>query len=625
MALPGHCLGSLARYDAQKERQINLELQNQEGAPFLFQVNLGGMIDILSNHLYSSPDVFIRELLQNAIDAIAAKRARGIPADGTDCVTLKLTRDEQNLPTLTFTDTGTGLTEQEIHRFLAVIGQSSKHDVARQRVSGDYIGRFGIGLLSCFLVSDCIRVRTRSISEPERSLEWCGNPDGTYTITECEPLPQIGTNVILQPKAEMESFFTPEKLTALVQYYGLPLPEPIWLDANGKRTRLNQPFAAAESDRATAMLLGETIFHTEFLDYIPLESPSGLFSGVAYILAEEIAPTAKGSHRIYLKNMLLTEDGGKLLPKWAFFLRCFLNTDHLRPTASREDFYEDETLLQARAELSDCIVHYLEQLSHTNEALLQRIVQIHRLAVQSVAVADDTLYRAFFPHLVFETSFGTFTGKVLLGYEEPISYTCYLDEFRQFSSICLAKQTMLVNASYTYVRQLLTRMPLLKPEAVVTELKQQSLEALLEKPVLENPTAAMCLLAECNERLRPYDCASSLKRFQPEDLPVLYTVNEEALLLRDIHHSMESANEMFSGMLEAFAGEYREDAVARLYLNTDNPLIQRLITMRDSKRLHCCIEILYVQALLTGGYPMHHHEMQLLNQNLLRLLDWSTE
>ena len=138
---------------------------------YVFQVNLGGMIDILSNHLYSSPDVFVRELLQNAVDAIAAKRKTGIASAQKDEICLILS-EENGRPLLCFTDTGTGLTEAEIHRFLAVIGQSSKHDLQKGAVQEDYIGRFGIGLLSCFLVSDVIRVQTRSYQTPEQSLEW---------------------------------------------------------------------------------------------------------------------------------------------------------------------------------------------------------------------------------------------------------------------------------------------------------------------------------------------------------------------------------------------------------------------------------------------------------------------
>ena len=145
---------------------------------FRFKVNLGGMIEILSDHLYSSPDVYIRELLQNGADAITGKRKiLGEGAEGA--ITLEITEGER----LVFTDTGQGLTEEEIHQFLAIIGESSKRELGQKDLRTDYIGRFGIGLLSCFMVSDEIRMVTKSCrSEDAPVLEWRGKPDGIYTI-----------------------------------------------------------------------------------------------------------------------------------------------------------------------------------------------------------------------------------------------------------------------------------------------------------------------------------------------------------------------------------------------------------------------------------------------------------
>jgi len=593
--------------------------------PFLFKVNLGGMIDILSNHLYSSPDVFIRELLQNGADALSARRTGGFAPDENGGEITIILAENNGAPLLKFCDYGTGLTEEEIHRFLAVIGQSSKHNAAQQKENNDYIGRFGIGLLSCFLVSDEICVQTRSVKAPDRTLEWRGKPDGTYTISECEPISHCGTEVILTPKSGSEGYFTAEKITSLVQYYGMPLPYPVYLSdgKNPEKIRLNPPFPTGRTAREQIMALGRTLFGCEFLDYIPLESKKGLFSGVAFILSDEVAPTAKQLHRIYLKNMLLTEDGGRLLPKWAFFLRCFINTNGLRPTASREDFYEDDTLLDAREELSECIIGYLQKLSVQNSGVFQKLVRTHRLAVSSVAVEDDSLYKAFFPYLTFETSFGTVTGRQLADYDDDIVYTNYTDEFRQMSSIFLARGKMLVNAGYTYVRQLVERLELLNPNAEVSALKMDSIDGMLYDPVGVSEETVSRFAYDCGKILEDYECAAVVKRFEPPELPVLYTVTDEALTLRDIKQSMERSDDMFSQMLNAFAEEYEIEATAKLYFNGDNPLVKRLMTVEDNQRLKCCVEILYVQALLTGGYPMHSNELQVLNENLLQLLDWS--
>ena len=145
---------------------------------FRFKVNLGGMIEILSDHLYSSPDVYIRELLQNGADAITGRgKLQGAAVEGE--VTLEVTEGRQ----LIFTDNGQGLTEEEIHQFLAIIGESSKRELEDKDLRTDYIGRFGIGLLSCFMVSDEICMVTKSCrSEDAPVLEWNGKPDGTYTI-----------------------------------------------------------------------------------------------------------------------------------------------------------------------------------------------------------------------------------------------------------------------------------------------------------------------------------------------------------------------------------------------------------------------------------------------------------
>lgn len=287
------------------------------GDTYHFQVNLGGMLDVLSNHLYKSPDVFLRELLQNGVDAVTL-RQKEQPGWNGGRLTIQV-------------------------------------DPGRRK---DYIGRFGIGLLSCFMVSDSIVVHTRPAAGGPAHI-WTGRPDGTYTLEPLEDCP-VGTAVILTAKTGMEHYFQPEKIGELVRYYGLALPVPVYLD--GDPERLNRiPADFAGISRGQLLAFGEWLFHEEFLDAIPIQTPH--ISGVAYVLSYPTDPSVKSGHRIYLKQMLLTERGDTLLPPWAFFLRCFLNTRSLRPTASREDFYEDSELEQARREFAQAIRAYLSQLS----------------------------------------------------------------------------------------------------------------------------------------------------------------------------------------------------------------------------------------------------------------------
>lgn len=587
--------------------------------PFVFKVNLGGMIDILSNHLYSSPDVFIRELLQNGTDAISGRRLLE-DSFGDGEITIRITPGRS----LVFTDNGTGLTEPEIHRFLAVIGQSSKRDLTTGRILDDYIGRFGIGMLSCFMVTDEIRLRTRSVKDPAHAYEFCGKPDGTYAIAEI-PAGEtaVGTAIYIDAKKGCEQYFEESEVARLVRYYGLPLPFPVIMHGAERDYRINEMLPSGANAKDSVMALGREIFETDFLGYIPLESKSGLFSGVAYILPHAVSLHAKNRHRIYLKNMLLTEDGDAILPKWSGFLRCFLNTSRLRPTASRESFYEDDTLAEARAELSECISQYLISLSYRDPDLLERMIHIHLLAIKSMASEDEVFFRTFIPFIRFETNMGELSGKELLSRREPISFTTDINQFHRTSALMLSQGNLLVNACYVYDAALLRMLQEYEEELVIVPLELVTFEEFLEAPGTQAEVDAAELLRTGSECFAQFDCGVQLKAFSPSQLPVFYMLDDDAQTLREIKHSRENSSELFSGMLDAFAEEI-SSARAVLYLNWNNPLIRRLAALRDREKMRVCLEILYVQALLTGRFPMQGTEMALLNDNLIQLIEWGT-
>ena len=587
--------------------------------PFIFKVNLGGMIDILANHLYSSPDVFVRELLQNGTDAISARNLYDNSFQQGK-IQIRIQKEKS----LSFSDNGTGLTEEEIHQFLAVIGQSSKRDLQTGRILEDYIGRFGIGMLSCFMVTDQIVMKTKSVKNPAHAYEFKGCPDGTYSIRELNPeLVPVGTEVIIQAKKGCEEYFDQKKICELVRYYGLPLPFPVMLcQEDGTEERINHFFPETGQDfSGQIMALGKELFETDFLGYIPLESESGLFSGVAYIMPYAVSVHARNTHRIYLKNMLLTEDGETILPKWSGFLRCFLNTSRLRPTASRENFYEDELLAQAREELSSCISGYLTGLSQKNPDLLQEIIKIHFMAIKSMACEDENFFRTFIPFFKFETNMGELSGKELLTRTETVNYALDMNQFHRTAALMLSQNQLLVNACYVYDAQLLRMMQDYEESFVTCPLKYVTFEEFLQNPPAEAFRQAGQFLDAANDTLGNFDCNAELKSFSPAQLPVFYMLDEKADIKREIEHSRENAHNLFFSMLDSFAEEVK-DSRATLFLNWNNELIQKLINLKNPERQKVCIEILYVQNLLTGRFPMQGGEMALLNQNLIKLIEW---
>ncbi len=194
-----------------------------------FQVDLRGLVDLLSHHLYSSPRVYLRELMQNAVDALTARHALE-PAADAGAFGIRLYADGS---VVRVEDDGVGLTEADVHTFLATIGRSSKRAerIAEQRA--DFIGQFGIGLLSCFLVADEIHVLSRSARTPDApAVEWRGRGDGSYTVRTlpASARPRPGTTVTLTPRADAGEWTRPAQVHALARHFGSLLRHPVTFD-----------------------------------------------------------------------------------------------------------------------------------------------------------------------------------------------------------------------------------------------------------------------------------------------------------------------------------------------------------------------------------------------------------
>jgi molecular chaperone HtpG len=327
----------------------------------LFQVNLEGILDVLSNHLYSSEQVYIRELLQNAVDAITAHRKVNPAIIGE--IHIEIFKHQDSV-TLSMEDNGIGLTRDEVIQFLSSIGSSTKRGYFEANRS-DFIGRFGIGLLSCFMVSDNITLVTKS-AKSEKAIKWVGKTDGTYELTEIDSTMSVGTKVYLMAKQGKNKLLSEATVKELVVKYGNLLNYPIYFtNVNGK-SQLNSGLAPWEENELEAaakhqaiLAFGNDVFEENFKDFFEISVDDGKTKGVAFIASRAVNAGAENTHSVYLKRMLISEKIDNLLPKWAFFVRCIFNTETLQPTASRESFYEDEHLEKVSEEIGEAIRKHL--------------------------------------------------------------------------------------------------------------------------------------------------------------------------------------------------------------------------------------------------------------------------
>lgn len=584
---------------------------------YRFQVNLGGMIEILSDHLYSSPDVYIREILQNAVDAIVGRKKKEIGfSDGKILVNLVEGRE------LSMRDNGLGLKEEEVHQFLAIIGNSSKKDIESGKIMTDYIGRFGIGLLSCFMIADEICIKTRSVTE-NKSLEWIGFRDGTYTLNIMDETFPIGTQVYLKAKKGYEKYFTSETVERLILHYGILLPFEITLDNGADKKRINPvylPWDGRNANKEELMMFGQMMFRMKFMDCVILHSEDGMVDGVAYILPYSVQPSSRQKHRIFLKNMLLTEEGENILPEWAVFTKCIINTMNLRPTASREGFYEDDLLEKARKGLGTCISDYLIDMAKYDKAAFDSFLRIHSLAVKSIAIDNDELYKLFFDYLEFHTTKGILSGQELRLSREVLIYAQSVDKYKQLAQIFFAQGKLLINTGYVYDMDLLSRMPEFY-DVEIMPVNENEVDDLLKSLSIEDSELAIDFERRANQVLKVFECQAVGKRFLPSNLPTFYFVNESAVLFHQLMKAKEMSSALFSDMFSSFSAEMEHKSQSILYFNFSNSIVRNLIETKDVKIFEDFVVVFYVQALLVGGFPLRNNELSIMNDKILSIME----
>jgi molecular chaperone HtpG len=593
-----------------------------------FQVDLRGIIELLSNHLYSGPQVYVRELLQNGVDAIRARVEIEPGLRGS--VRVEVAKGDDGRPMVVVSDDGIGLTSEEIHRFLATIGESSKRRADGART--DFIGQFGIGLLSCFVVSDEIVVVTCSARVPGGAVEWRGRPDGTYSMRALDAAMEPGTRVTLRAKEGSEEWFEPETVRRLAAHYGGLLPIPIHVaSADGSRC-VNEdgpPWRAtgSPSERRRALLeYGQRTFGIELLDAVPLRSDVGAVEGVAYVLPYSPSLAGRRTHRVYLKGMLLAEEAPGLLPEWAFFVKCVVNADALRPTASREAFYEDQALSTARDRLGDCLRAYLLHLARNEPARLRLVIGIHHLSIKALCAHDDECLELFAAFLPFETSLGTMTLIECRERDPVVRYVANLDEFRQIAAVAASQGLCVVNAAYIYDAQLIERAASVIEGIDVEAVSASSITEALDELTLSEREDAFDLIEAAEKALEPFRCAVEVRRFRPRELPALYSRSQGEGLWRGVERTKEVASSgLWSGVLDGLAAAAAAAPGAKLCFNYDNPLIRKLARLDDAQLLALSIKLLYVQSLLLGHHPLLPREMALLNEGLLGIIDWGVD
>ncbi len=583
-----------------------------------FQVDLRGMVDLLSHHLYSSPRVYLRELVQNSADAITARaavepdcprRIEIVPADVADDGCLHIH------------DTGIGLDAESIRSVLATIGASTKRDelgFAR----GSFLGQFGIGLLSCFLVCDEIVLHTRRVGA-EQTWTWSGAADGTYTVTPAQtPRADPGTEVVLRPRG-IEPLLGWSQVGALAELFAAYLPVELIVhtpdgprDVGGRTFPWEDPTLTGGRRREAAERLSDDLLGIRPLDVIELADPVTGVHGFAFVTP---APAGRRAHhRLYAKRMLVGEAVEAILPDWAFFVRAVLDGDRLELTASRESLQDNEALAETRERLGAAIRRWLLRTAATDPDRMRRFLQVHHLGAKAMAAEDDEMLDIVAGLLPWETTRGQMSLADFAALDPVLRYAESIEDFRQIAPLASVGGVAVLNAGYAYDGELIRRWLARHPGSDARRIAPSELSTGFE-PVEPAERARFArLLATAQEALDRTGVVADVRRFAPEDLQAVLLIDRDGRRERDRAEVREDLDGPWAALLDATA---RPQAKASFVVNAANLTVRRLAENPDATLQRHVIEALYAHALIAGQHPLRPVDSALVSRALPNLID----
>ncbi len=351
-----------------------------EAQSFHFKAETKQLLNILIHSLYKDREVFLRELLSNASDALNRLRFEMVTNQNVVdpaaelCIRIKVDKEAR---TLTIQDTGIGMTKEEIIENLGTIAQSGarKFLEATKDKSTDLtqvIGQFGVGFYSVFMVAEWVRITSRSYHPSEKAVSWYATGEDNYEVSPAE-MTERGTKVEIKLKEDAAEFADEYRLKNIIhkhsEYIGFPIYVGEEKQAVNKQTsiwRMSKQNVTEEqyNDFYKQLTLDfeDPLLHIHVvtdapvqlyaLVYVPGKGERGIFS-----------PRREDGLKLYSRNILIDEYNKDLLPEYLRFVQGVVDSEDLPLNVSRETVQATGLMARLKKVVTGQVMKELESLA----------------------------------------------------------------------------------------------------------------------------------------------------------------------------------------------------------------------------------------------------------------------
>jgi len=381
-----------------------------------FQAEVGRVLSLVINSLYSNKEIFLRELVSNASDALDKLRFRSLtePAllEGEPQLVVRL-RAEPESNVLVIEDTGIGMTEAELVENLGTVARSGSAAFLEKLEAGakkdvSIIGQFGVGFYSAYLVADRVEVVSRAAGT-DKAWKWSSSGRDSFEVEPAERASR-GTELRLHLKEEHKELLETWRLRELVRRYSDYVAYPIELETRDeekpdeppKRETINQGRALWQRPKSeiTDEQYDELYKHLTH-DWEPAAARTHFrvegtqeFVGLFWVPKNPPFdlddPRKQRGVRLFVKRVLVMEDCEAILPQWLRFVRGLVDSDDLPLNVSRELLQESTTLKTIRKQVTKRVLDLLDEIANDKPEEYKAVwTAFGRILKEGLAVDPD--------------------------------------------------------------------------------------------------------------------------------------------------------------------------------------------------------------------------------------------
>ncbi len=371
-----------------------------------FRAEVRKVLNIITHSLYTNREIFLREIVSNASDALDKLRFQ--QSKGEVChapelpfeISIQIDKDAK---TLTIKDTGIGMTQDEMIANLGTIAKSGSEeflkdiqahneaqnsdnkDESKASDASNIIGRFGVGFYSIFMVADKVEVASRPAFGDNSAHVWTSDGCGAFTVEKTDNAPERGTTIVAYLKEDASEFLEKYRIESTIRKHSAFIPFTILVDGEHINTTpalWREPKFSISKEQYSEFYKFLTYDHAEPIDvmHFSVDAPVQ-FNALLFIPEQSLDIFGSGRERwgldLYARRVLIMRENKELLPEFLSFLKGVVDTEDLPLNISRENLQENIVLRKIQQTIVKQALNQLEKMAEGEQEKYEKLWHKH--------------------------------------------------------------------------------------------------------------------------------------------------------------------------------------------------------------------------------------------------------